>query len=181
MCGFWATGRLLYKQPCYSSSRLKLCFIQTISEWCLIAFCLPAYLLFCIRWPCYQCSFAWRTSKRGSEVIGAFLSCSQHWFPNQRTSALHFVNFSTLKSLWLRKAFLEPAWLVYAQITAASRPGPPNAQVLELLCTSEQFHWPSGNIWVAKCLQDPHPKSEVRLKSIGEKGSERRKDMIKIH
>lgn len=81
MCCFWATGRLLHKQPCYSSSRLKLRFIQAVSEWCLIAFCLPAYLLFSIRWPCYQCSFAWRTSKGGSEVIRAFLSCSQHDFP----------------------------------------------------------------------------------------------------
>lgn len=177
MCCFWATGRLLPKQPCCSSSGLKLCFVQTVSEWCLIAFCLPAYLLFCMSWPCYQRSFARRTSKGGSEVIGAFLSCSQHDFLTAHI-CLAFVNFSTLKSLWLRKAFLEPAWLIHAQITAASRPGPPNAQVLELLCTSEQSHWPNGSIWVGKCLQDPDPKAEVRLKSIGEKGSERRKDMI---
>lgn len=30
---------------------------------------------------------------------------------------------------------------------------------------------------MGKCLQDP--KSEVRLKSIGEKGSERKEEMIK--
>lgn len=77
---FLGNRELLYKQPCYSSSGLKPCFIQTISEWCLIAFCLPAYLLFCIRWPCYQCSFAWGTSKGGSGVIRAFLSCSQRDF-----------------------------------------------------------------------------------------------------
>lgn len=64
---------------------LQLQWVETLiysnnAEWCLIASCLPARLLFCVRWPCYRCSFARRTSKGGSEVIRAFLSCGQRDF-----------------------------------------------------------------------------------------------------